>query len=83
MRAFPLVEKWIDSLDTNATLIKLSVDKNSWRSTEFIHPYKNDPEFRLERLPTLIYWDGNKSAEVGRLVENECSDEGKWKKLIS
>jgi len=34
------------------------------------HPYRQSPRIRLQRIPTIIRFDGER--EVGRLVEAEC-----------
>ena len=34
------------------------------------HPYRRDPRIALQRIPTLIRWEGGR--ELGRLVESEC-----------
>jgi hypothetical protein len=45
--------------------------RSAWKGNS-AHPLRQDPGFRLERIPTLIRLDGG--VETGRLVEAACSD---------
>lgn len=53
-------------------LVECPVGERAAYKGNAAHPYRTHPRVRLERIPTLLRWEGER--EVGRLVEGECLD---------
>ena len=47
--------------------------RSAWKNVPD-HPYRVHPDWRLQRIPTLIRFEGG--CERGRLVEGDCADPG-------
>ena len=55
--------------------------REEWKKPRAPHPFREDKEIGIERIPTLIRWKNG--VMIGKLVEEECLDKEKLTKLLS
>ncbi|KAL1827909.1 hypothetical protein ACET3Z_006321 [Daucus carota] len=80
VRAEPVIYKKLEACSDDVALLKAYVgDRPTWRNPQ--HPLRNDPQFKLKGVPTLILWEDD--VIKGRLEDHEAHVERKIDALLA
>lgn len=77
--AEPIIYKKLEASPADVVLLRAVVgDRATWRT--HTHPFRNDPDFKLRGVPTLIRWENDKI--IAKLEDYEAHVEKKIAALL-
>jgi thiol-disulfide isomerase/thioredoxin len=76
----PVIEEASKLLENQdkVLLVKFPIERSDWKNSSFV--YRVHPKLKLEKVPTLIYFQSG--VEFGRLVEEELADSSNVKEFF-
>ncbi|KMZ68235.1 Thioredoxin domain-containing protein [Zostera marina] len=76
----PVIYKKLEDSSADVVLLRAFVgDRATWRT--HTHPFRNDPDFKLTGVPTLIRWENDKI--IARLEDYQACVEKKIDGLLA